>query len=546
MTASSWRPDAEARDVSAVRFRALADIARIPAVHSGDDTLRRITRAALTALDGASASLSRWEPEHGRVCTVVNEGQLGPEEVPDPVDECYSIHEYQGLFVLLQDMGCLVATVDDDDGGQGYVRTLRQLRKGSCVAAPIPLDGRVWGELFVTRTLDQPPFTDADALFAMAVAAQVGAAMATTEHVSRIERMALTDGLTGVANRRAFDDQLDQVFHRRASDPDLVLSLIVCDLNGLKRLNDDQGHDAGDRALVRFASLLSAAAARLPGALAARLGGDEFCIVVDGPSADAVVDVAVDLCRQVQRSPLEGVACGVASTGDDVGVIDSPGRLLRLADAAQYRAKRSRSVLPVVAGRTLPAEAVVRLGAHPHDRRTVRGRDVTESGRMLELGVIALEDAHDGDAVHRLALIGDLICHHVDGLGWWLSRRDPDGDQVETLQYAAYRSTGVMSAEDDGSNRVGAVFRLEEYPLTAAAVRGGAVCIEATDPAAPASEVALLDGMGAVSLLMAGATDRHGVGWLMEMFGDEMSHSLRELLPAARALVVMAVNEGRH
>ena len=502
--------------------------------------LREVALTALVALDGASVSLSRWERDTGLMRCLLNAGDLAAVEAPDPVDELYSVHDYNGVFVLLEEHAPLAVSVDDEDAG-GYAELLRALGKGSCVAAPIPLDGRVWGELFVTRTLDQAPFTASDGEFAVAVAAQVGAAMATAEHLTRVEQLARTDPLTGLANRREVDDRLDAAFRRRQTDGTDV-ALVVCDLNGLKRLNDEQGHDAGDRALVRFASLLSTAASSLPGALAARLGGDEFCIVVEGAHADDVVAAADELCASVLRSPLEGVACGVACTSEEVGEVDLPGRLLRLADAAQYRAKRSRSTRPVVAGRTLPAEAAVRLGQHPLlDRRSIRGRDITESGRLLELGLRALDDAGALTAQQRLAVVGDVVCHHADGLGWWLSTSPAGVDSVTTVQFALYRSNPVMKDEDESIGAVGTSFRLSDFPVTAAAVDGVAVCIETTDPTADPGEVAMLDGMGAVSLIMAGGRQPGGDGWLMELFGDVMSLSLRELMPAVRALVAVAL-----
>ncbi len=139
------------------------------------------------------------------------------------------------------------------------------------------------------------------------------------------------------------------------------------DLNGLKGVNDAQGHEAGDRLLERFAAVLSAAAAALPGALAGRLGGDEFCLLAVGPAADEVVHTVGELCRSAAALELgEGVACGIASTGDPVGAVRSAHRLFRLADAAQYRAKALRSGEPVVAGREGgPDDPTVRLAATP-------------------------------------------------------------------------------------------------------------------------------------------------------------------------------------
>ena len=542
-TTGGVRPDAARRDGAAARFRALAAVARVPTTATGPSLLRDVARAAREALDGASVSLSRWEPESGLVRCLINEGDLGPIEVPEPVDETYSLLEYRNVTILLEDHASLVASVDQDDDGGGYVRLLGELGKGSCVAAPIPLDGRVWGELFVTRTLDQPPFTEADGDLAVAVAAQVGAAIATAEHLNRVERLARTDPLTALANRRAVDDRLDEAFAAWAVDGAPV-SLIVCDLNGLKRLNDDQGHEAGDRALVRFAGLLSEAAAALPGALAARLGGDEFSIVVSGVSADEVVAAADDLCRAVQRSPLEGVSCGVASTGDDVGEVTEPARLFRLADAAQYRAKRSRSSRPVVAGRTLPAEAAVRLGEHPlHERRSIRGRLSLDASRLLELGLIAMDDMRTKTAQQRLAALGDLVGHQVDALGWWLSIAPAGQEYVETVQFAVFRSGPGFAVRPGESGGVGTRFDLSDYPATRELLGGGGSCVLVGDPAADPAELAILDGMGAVAMTAVAARDREGTGWLLEVFADEMSGSVVDVMTALRALAAVAVAE---
>lgn len=120
----------------------------------------------------------------------------------------------------------------------------------------------------------------------------------------------------------------------------------------------------------------------LTGALAGRLGGDEFCLLAVGPTADEVVRAADELCRRAAELELgEGVACGVASTGDPVGEVRSARRLFRLADAAQYRAKALRSAKPVVAGREGPPDEdpTLRLAAtpappRPPERRRFRNR----------------------------------------------------------------------------------------------------------------------------------------------------------------------------
>lgn len=185
------------------------------------------------------------------------------------------------------------------------------------------LHGRAWGELYVARSAGAPVFDGADADFATVLASVVAAGIAQTERLEEARRLAFTDALTGLANRRAVDMRLEEAIecHRAQG---VVVSLVVCDLNGLKRVNDTRGHAVGDRLLERFGSVLSLCGAMLPGTLAARLGGDEFCLVAVGPTADEVVRVAEELCRRAGELELgEGVACGVASTGNPLGPVHS-------------------------------------------------------------------------------------------------------------------------------------------------------------------------------------------------------------------------------
>jgi diguanylate cyclase (GGDEF)-like protein len=437
-----------------------------------------------------------------------------------------------------------VTNIDTDDGESEEVRTLIELNKHCSVGAPIPVDGRIWGELYFTRTSDQPCIDASDADLALVVAAQFGAAISTAQHLKNVEELAHTDPLTGLGNRRSVDEELDIAMSRHRAENRNV-SLVVCDLNGLKRINDEQGHDAGDRALVRFAGMLSQVASTLPGSLAARLGGDEFCIVAPQASADDVVKAAEELCRLVLRSPLEGVSCGVASTEDDVGEVETAGRLFRLADAAQYRAKRSSASVPIVAGRGLPADVVALSGGQgpiaAGERRMFRGRDLSDTARLLRSGISVLDDARDRDVQERLILVAEHIAEQCHPIGWWLSVHDADRDVVRTARHAVHRKASQPDEAIDSG--IGSEYSLRDYPQTAHAMRGNVVTLHVGDPETDPGELAVLERFGASTLLMAGVTDVAGTGWLLEVFGDAMSSPLGDFAIPLRGLMAIAALE---
>ncbi len=148
-----------------------------------------------------------------------------------------------------------------------------------------------------------------------------------------------TDPLTGLLNRRSFDRRFAVTFQHALQEA-LPLSVLLLDLDHFKQVNDERGHETGDRALVRFATLLQAQSR--VGDLVARVGGEEFAVVLAGATVQQAQERAEQFA-QVLRSDravddLElTVSIGVSALerGDD-----TPTRLLQRADAAVYRAKR--------------------------------------------------------------------------------------------------------------------------------------------------------------------------------------------------------------
>ncbi|GHH40807.1 GGDEF domain-containing protein [Streptomyces candidus] len=384
-----------------VRVRAVVALAQaMAAAHTPRESWRAAALGARDALSGSFAALSVWEREAGRLRVLVNEGERAPGEEEFPEDETYPVHQFPEITEFLHEQwagggepDAWVETADGDrdpdtgsgkGGGSdrgdrrrrpspapfgvwGRVAALRRRGRGCCVVAPVVLHGRAWGELYVARAVGEPVFDRADADFATVLASVIAAGIVQTERLEEVRKLAFTDPLTGLANRRAVDIRLDEALEAHR-DTGAVVSLAVCDVNGLKWVNDTLGHATGDRLLERFGCVLSRCGAMLPGTLAARLGGDEFCLLTVGPTADEVVRVADELCHRAAELEFgDGVACGIASTGDPIGEITSARRLFRLADAAQYRAKAARSAKPVVAGRD---GEVIPLAETPQERGT--------------------------------------------------------------------------------------------------------------------------------------------------------------------------------
>jgi len=164
-----------------------------------------------------------------------------------------------------------------------------------------------------------------------------------------LRQMAFIDGLTGVFNRRHFDERLQQEW-LRAVRHGTPLALMLIDLDCFKRYNDRYGHPAGDDCLRRVAQALQAGLHR-PGDLMARYGGEEFACILPETEAGGALDLAHKLCHLVQALAIDhpeapdgrwaSISIGVAgrprlSAGD---AAEHAATLLARADRQLYRAK---------------------------------------------------------------------------------------------------------------------------------------------------------------------------------------------------------------
>ncbi|TWA71478.1 response regulator receiver modulated diguanylate cyclase [Azospirillum brasilense] len=162
-----------------------------------------------------------------------------------------------------------------------------------------------------------------------------------------LRTLSFNDGLTGIANRRRFDEVLLREW-RRCGRVQLPLSLIMLDVDQFKPYNDHYGHQAGDECLRAVAQLLVGQMMR-PGDLIARYGGEEFVCLLPETDEDGAVKVAERLRQTVAERRLPHAVSHVADhITISLGVAtarplldDTPDRLTQLADGLLYEAKRA-------------------------------------------------------------------------------------------------------------------------------------------------------------------------------------------------------------
>ncbi len=170
----------------------------------------------------------------------------------------------------------------------------------------------------------------------------------------RLELDASTDPLTGLVNRRAFDEAVDLEL-ARATDSGSAIAVIYFDLDRFKGINDTLGHGAGDAVLVETGARLQRCVRA--GDIAARLGGDEFALLLCQLPVDAAAQVATRVGEESLAAISEDVVLGdiVCPLGASVGIAVGPSEgatreaLVSRADEAMYLAKRRGGGLVVPA-----------------------------------------------------------------------------------------------------------------------------------------------------------------------------------------------------
>ncbi|MFN4359528.1 MAG: diguanylate cyclase domain-containing protein [Hylemonella sp.] len=179
--------------------------------------------------------------------------------------------------------------------------------------------------------------------------------MALERSNQQLELLSATDGLTGLANRRQFDQHLYSEW-QRSMRSGLPISLLLLDIDHFKRYNDQYGHLAGDACLRQVAGILYDCAQRT-GELVARYGGEEFALLLPGADGDVAMTVAQRCMDEVAKariahadSPVAEyltVSIGVATVVASQDLV--PESLVRCADEALYRVKSSGRAHYIVA-----------------------------------------------------------------------------------------------------------------------------------------------------------------------------------------------------
>jgi diguanylate cyclase (GGDEF)-like protein len=203
---------------------------------------------------------------------------------------------------------------------------------------PLTYRNSIIGVLVVEDDTPNRDWEDEEMLMVKTVSDQLAVAISHARLFRHVQTQAMTDALTGLYNHRYFQERLDREI-KMADRNNESLSLILLDLDHLKRINDTHGHRAGDAALCHVARVLQSTVRDID--ICARYGGEEFVIILPQCEREAAFQVAERVREAIALKPATRVGAVTASIG--LATYPTPARakeeLIEMADRAMYLAK---------------------------------------------------------------------------------------------------------------------------------------------------------------------------------------------------------------
>jgi diguanylate cyclase (GGDEF)-like protein len=316
------------------------------------DVLREFATRAAELTGATSAELSHYDPAKG-VLVMLVEYRYGVDEITTTGGQVYQLVDYPATRHVLETQEAVQIRVSDPSHDPAERALLEHQGQRSLLMLPLVARGETIGLLEIIDVNDRV-WDETDVEFCRALCDIVAIAVRNAVLFAELQETAARDKLTGLYNRRLFEEQFEAAVARSLRQKE-ELTLLVVDLDGLKRINDVSGHVAGDNALRTLSDALRATIRSSD--VACRIGGDEFAVVLPGSTAEdavAVAERAQEMLAEIGRGQYSfsgGIArvTPAQSSAEDV---------FRAADLAAYRAKTAGGARTLLAVETkLVAEA---------------------------------------------------------------------------------------------------------------------------------------------------------------------------------------------
>ncbi|WP_086775451.1 sensor domain-containing diguanylate cyclase [Vibrio coralliirubri] len=288
-------------------------------------------------LGNVNGSVSLMRASRNQLITQLDWGETWPGSASFAPEECWSLRKGR-------------AHQSNDDFHSLTCGHMHEMENNQTLCIPLTAHGNTIGIMhlyFGVGDIKIDPITEQ---LAFSVSEHLGLALANLSLQEKLRSQALSDPLTGLFNRRFFEQKLEEHSMNSATS-EQPLSLLMLDLDHFKRFNDNFGHDAGDFVLKEISALLKQSVSE--DEIACRLGGEELAVLLPHYSMQEATEFGQTLCDAVRSMHLEHKGLSLGQLGVSIGVATYPKpasdteSLVKMADNALYMAKdmgRSRVV----------------------------------------------------------------------------------------------------------------------------------------------------------------------------------------------------------
>jgi diguanylate cyclase (GGDEF)-like protein/PAS domain S-box-containing protein len=301
-------------------------------------------RLVIFKIDGNDGDL--WESVFAERISICVQLSRALEQLPDLDDDLARLNGEQSLVIdRLQEY---------EDLDNEFILKQKRLGIRSLLMLPIVFQQQLWGWICAQQWLKDREWQSFEIELMQQLSIQLASAIQKAElhhklneAYQELETVSIVDSLTGIANRRKFDDYLNAEWRRLAREK-ASLSIILCDIDYFKLYNDTYGHQAGDSCLQRVARAMQNTIKR-PADLVARYGGEEFAVILPNTPGEGALKVAQSICDRVRDLQIEHVkslvnryvtmSFGVASCIPNRDI--APEDAIQAADQGLYRAKET-------------------------------------------------------------------------------------------------------------------------------------------------------------------------------------------------------------
>jgi len=321
-----WARDLEQSNFQITLLNEMGDL--LQSCHSADEVYRVAIRFAKQLFANDCGGIFVQHAEKNLLQAVALCGELMPLEQIFAPNDCWALRRNRTNFAR-------------DENSEMVCRHVQQ-NVAASLCIPLVAQNETIGLFHLIAPQSSPAISDSRALLAETFANRLALTLSNLRLQNVLHEQAVRDQLTGLFNRRYFEETLEREF-LRAQRGDHPLAMLMLDLDHLKNINDTLGHEAGDAALIALGAVLKNQTRGSD--VACRYGGDEFMIILNETTRDDARKRAEQIHHAIRQLDTQYAGTRIGALSVSIGIASFPengmdtAALLRAADAALYRAK---------------------------------------------------------------------------------------------------------------------------------------------------------------------------------------------------------------